>query len=334
MYLTNLKSINFLSLLIFGILIWGCTENEKKSSIPETTKVEVKLPTVPIFNEDSAYYFIEKQVAFGPRVPNFKNHEKAGFYLEQTLKKYADEITVQRFIQKNYKGENMNLKNIIASFNPKAEKRILLAAHWDTRFTADQDTQNQEKAIDGANDGASGVGILLEIARMIKADTQKLTIGIDILLLDGEDQGADGGDIPDTWCLGAQYWTKNKHVVNYKAEYGILLDMVGARGARFAMEGVSRYYAKDIVNKVWNAGNMLGYGYQFWFAESPEITDDHLYINRAGIKMIDIIEYSGNPSQGYFGDYWHTHNDNMDVIDKNTLKAVGQTLTFVIFTEK
>jgi glutaminyl-peptide cyclotransferase len=154
------------------------------------------------------------------------------------------------------------------------------------------------------------------------------------LLLDGEDQGEDGGDTPDTWCLGAQYWAKNKHIPNYKAEYGILVDMVGAKGARFAMEGVSRYYARDIVSKVWNAGNMLGYGYHFWFQESPEITDDHLYINRAGIKMIDIIEYSGNPQKGYFSDYWHTHNDNMEVIDKNTLKAVGQTVTFIIYTEK
>jgi glutaminyl-peptide cyclotransferase len=330
----NISKSNVLVVLMVFLL--ACSENKKspENIKNEALKPEVVLPKVPVFNEDSAYYFIEKQVAFGPRVPNSKGHEKAGFYLEQTLKKYADEIYIQRFSKKNYKGENMNLKNIIASFNPKAEKRILLAAHWDTRFTADQDTKDQDKPIDGANDGGSGVGVLLEIARMIKSDTQLLTIGVDILLLDGEDQGEDGGDTPDTWCLGAQYWAKNKHLPNYKAEYGILLDMVGAKGARFAMEGVSRYYARDIVNKVWNAGNMLGYGYHFWFYESPEITDDHLYINRAGIKMIDIIEYSGNHQKGYFGDYWHTHNDNMDVIDKNTLKAVGQTLSFILYTEK
>ena len=216
----------------------------------------------------------------------------------------------------------------------------MLAAHWDTRPFADKDSEDPSKTFEGANDGASGVGVLLEVARILSAD-QPLDVGVDIIFFDGEDYGEpesyDGDDLRSGkifWCLGSQYWSQNKHRKNYMAYYGILLDMVGARNARFYKEGGSMRFAKKIVSKVWEAGRSLGYDQYFINQRSPGITDDHIFVNQdAKIPMIDIVEYDPQSADSYFGTYHHTQRDNMTLIDKNTLKAVGQTLLYVIFNE-
>jgi glutaminyl-peptide cyclotransferase len=246
-------------------------------------------------------------------------------------------ITRQEFTAKSFDGKELKLKNLIISYNHKATKRILLAAHWDTRPFADQDETNPDKPIDGANDGGSGVAVLMELARAINAAEKKPDVGFDIILFDGEDYGQPmsypGPYQEDSWCLGSQYWAKNKHKTDYTAFYGILLDMVGAKDATYAKEGVSVAFAPTIVDKVWSTAGRLGYGNQFVSVKSSGITDDHTYINKlAMIPMIDIIEY--NTQGDYFGSYWHTHDDNINVIDKKSLKAVGQTLIEVLYREK
>jgi len=315
-------------ILCFVVLFFIACEDKKQ---PPATDITQKKSTVtaPAFNEDSAYYFIEKQVSFGPRIPNTISHVKCSDYLVQTLKKQNAIVTEQDMQVKAFDGTILRAKNIIASFNPNATKRILLAAHWDTRPWSDEDEKSPNKTFDGANDGASGVGVLLEIARVIQQSELKPKVGVDIILFDAEDYGKS--EHKDSYCLGSQYWSKNKHEQNYSAYYGILLDMVGAKDAKFCKEGVSMEYAPSVVNKIWDYATTLGYGNYFISQNAGSITDDHFYVNKiAKIPMVDIIDY--RPNSG-FGEFWHTQNDNIQIIDKATLKAVGQTVLHVLYNE-
>lgn len=320
-------------LSLFLLLLNGCKE---KSS---AKKVEIiTWQQAPPFNADSAYGYIQTQVQFGPRIPNSIAHKKCEEYLITSLSRHGWQVVTQPFEVKAFDNKILKATNIIASFNPDATKRILLAAHWDTRPFADQDSVNKNKPIDGANDGASGVGVLLEIARTITASAEKPKIGIDIILFDAEDYGQpeNSGYVPmqDSYCLGSQYWAKTPHKPLYKAYYGILLDMVGAKNAVFAMEGTSMMYAAEVMKKVWNIAAQLGYGSVFIPQTTDPIIDDHYYINKiAKIPTIDIIEYNPQREEAYFGYYWHTHNDNISIIDKNTLKAVGQVVLQTLYNE-
>jgi glutaminyl-peptide cyclotransferase len=334
------NNMNIALILLFGTFaLIGCdsAENGKTQKVV-TDENEAPLVQAPEFNSDTAYALIAKQVAFGPRVPNTSAHYATGEWIIKKLREYGAEVQVQNFQMRAYDGKMLNLRNIIASYNPNVANRVLLAAHWDTRPFADKDDANPKTPSDGANDGASGVGVLLEIARTIHEAKQNPEIGVDMIFFDGEDYGQpDNSELPyqdNSWCLGSQYWSKNKHNPNYRANYGILLDMVGAEGAKFAREGTSMQYAKEIVNKVWKAGNRIGYSDYFKYVNAPAITDDHSYVNAWGnIRMIDIIEYNMNNPNDYFGPYHHRHSDNMDVISKNTLKAVGQTVLHVLYNE-
>ena len=206
---------------------------------------------------------------------------------------------------------------------------------------ADKDSSRTKQPIDGANDGASGVGVLLEVARIVSSGNPKPAVGVDIILFDVEDYGipefddrskyVNAENNAEFYCLGSQHWGKNPHKPGYSAYYGILLDMVGAKNATFFKEQSSVEYASGILDKVWNVAQALGYGQYFRSEQSPAVTDDHTFVNTyAKIPMIDIIDFS---RQGSFGHYHHTHKDNMDIIDKNTLKAVGQTVVQVVWQE-
>jgi len=307
------------------------------SSKKETTSAPAKPGVaVPSFNADSAYAYVQAQVDFGPRVPNTAAHGFAGDYLINQLESYGGIVKVQSFEETTFDGERLSLRNIMGQFNTSAKKRILLAAHWDTRPFADKDAVDTMKTPDGANDGASGVGVLLEIARMISQEQP--TVGVDILFFDGEDWGEKNNTsrpnlpahLESWWALGSQYWSKNNG--NYHAYYGILLDLVGAKGAQFYVEGYSDQYAPKIVKKVWNTASQIGYSNYFIYKEQGVINDDHLYVNKhTTIQMIDIIQH--DPITGSFGDYHHTLKDNMDIIDRRTLKAVGQTVLHVLYNE-
>jgi hypothetical protein len=317
------KTLNLILALVI-IIQFGCDKKPKQKDTPESTPSP---PTYQMkFDKDSAYHFIEEQVSFGPRVPGTPEHLQASLYLQDKLTQYCDTAFVQIADVRTWQGNYLTIRNIIGSFNPTVKKRILLCAHWDTRPQADEDPENPTEPALGANDGGSGVGVLLEIARQLQK--QRPESGVDIVFFDAEDLGDRRGS-PESWCLGSQYWAKNPHVQNYTARFGILLDMVGAKDAIFPIEGNSLRYAEPYVRKVWNKARALGHSKYFVNYLGGDLIDDHLFINRIiGIPTMNIVHY--NPAQGGFGDFWHTHDDNMDVIDKNTLNAVGQTVFAVV----
>lgn len=337
--ISNLLLPALIMILIFATASCGDGKSAKSSTSQKESKKTVKPKIVtPDFNADSAYHFVEKQLSFGPRVPETEAHEACALWLEKTLGKFADTVMVQEFKARVYNNRIFTGKNIIASFNPGIQNRIFLSSHWDSRPYADHDpdVKNHTVPIDGANDGASGTGILLEIARQLSM--QHPAIGIDIVLFDLEDYGppqdSQTDQASETWGLGSQYWAANFHVPGYSARYGILLDMVGAPNAVFPMEGFSMYYAADITKKVWNIAGEIGYGDYFVFENGGYITDDHYFVNTiAQIPTIDIIHLDPGSVNGTFYDYWHTVNDNLDQIDPATLKVVGQTVLEVIFRE-
>ncbi len=338
-FIPLVKGIRLRNLLISSILlfiVFACKETPTESNTAEEPRIT--LQPIPEFNPDTAYRFIEQQVALGPRVPNTEPHRKAAEMFLATFRRYGWEVQSQDFEAIAYNGTILKSRNIIASYNPEAKRRILLGAHWDTRPYADmdEDKSRRREPINGANDGGSGTGVLLEVARVIAQDSLKIkNIGIDIILFDSEDYGQPEDEQQvafkkDSWCLGSQYWAKNKHKEGYSAYYGILLDMVGAANARFLLEGHSMEYAPTVVKKVWDTAQKLGFGKYFVYESTASLIDDHLYVNQlAGIPMIDIIQYEN----GAFGSFWHTHNDNMDIISKETLYAVGKTILQVLYNE-
>lgn len=327
-----LKKNKLFSFILSLILVVACNDDnpQTRQQSDEQRTNEIKSPnTVPSFNVDSAYQFITKQVSFGPRVPGSKEHFKTFEYLRNQLGGFADSLFVQTGSATTFDKKQIPIYNIIASFNPNHSKRILLAAHWDTRPFADEDDSAAQEPILGANDGGSGVGVLLEIARILHQTP--VDYGIDIIFFDAEDWG--NGAFENSYCLGSQFWGKRTHVPNYQADFGILLDMVGAKNAQFAIEGFSQQTAPFVVKKVWGIASEIGYSGVFVNYNRGYVTDDHFYVNQAtGIPMIDIIHYEPNVGQS-FGTYWHTHDDNMDIISKATLQAVGQTITTLLYRE-
>lgn len=325
-------SITGLLLLMMSFSLFACQQSSKQSEQEGESKEQ---PVSP-FRADSAYKQIEAQIAFGPRVPNTDGHKACAEYLATTLKGYGLDVHVQEASLKAYTGEILEARNIIASYAPERESRILLFAHWDTRHVADHDPNQalQEKPIDGADDGASGVAVLLELARHLNPDALK-NYGVDILLVDAEDYGVPhnvsySGNSETTWCLGTQYFAKHPYPEGYKAEFGILLDMVGAKGATFYREFFSQENAGYYTSLIWNLAQKMGYGKYFINQMGGAITDDHIFIHRGlGIPCVDILNYNPDSEKG-FGDHWHTHRDNIEIIDPQTLQAVGDVVWAVL----
>ena len=275
------------------------------------------------FDGEGAYALTRQQCDFGPRVPGTPAHAKCAEWLESTLKGSCDTVMVQTGTVQTATEGKMGIKNIIGIINPEASQRLLLLAHWDTRPWADNDpdASNHSKPVMGANDGASGVGVLLQLASQLKAESP--TIGVDIVLVDAEDMGED--DNEESWGLGTQYWVQHPHVKGYKPLFGILLDMVGASDATFTREYYSTQYAGGFVDLVWKCAA----GSHFINAQGGAVTDDHVFVNRAGIPCVDIIDLRSDSPTGFCPE-WHTINDTMGAIDPATLAQVGQTLLNVI----
>ena len=313
-----------------GYILW-----KPASGVPAA---EVTLVETPDFKADSAYAFVAQQVAFGPRIPGSEASQNTQRFLVAKLKSYGWTVTEQPFTAFRYDGKKLQGTNIIAQFQPAIAKRILLAAHWDARSIADKDSVRKNEPIDAANDGASGVGVLLEIARNLHETKNKPAVGVDIVLFDLEDHGEPedytGEHKPNSWALGSQHWAANLVPANYRPYYGILLDMVGGKGAMFPHEGTSMQYAPGIVRSVWATAADLGYSNLFVDQDAFGISDDHTAVNEiAKIQMIDMIDLRATNGGFEFGSFHHTHADNIENIDKSTLKAVGQTLLQVLYRE-
>jgi Zn-dependent M28 family amino/carboxypeptidase len=327
-------SILFIFTLVTLTLCFGACSNDKKPSkqtaqTPQSNTNAYKQVS-PMFNADSAYFFIEKQVAFGPRIVESKASLQCADWIASKFKSYGAQVILQKGSMTNWDKRKIKVTNIIAQINPTAKKRILLTAHWDSRPYADNDpiVSNRTKPVLAADDGGSGVAVMIEVARIISEN--KLPIGVDFMCFDAEDLGKP--EFEDSYCLGTQYWGKNIVPANYHADFAINLDMVGGKGATFIWEKNSIDQGETYLRKVWEKAALLGYANQFQYLQNGQITDDHVYVHQyTQIPAIDIIHF--NPNTG-FPAWWHTVNDDLNNIDKGTLKAVGQTLLEVIFTEK
>ena len=333
---------NITLIIVLAFLLASCGEKQHKGT-PQSKQEPKKTVVVPQFHADSAYQFVAHQTSYGPRVPLTEAHSACAEWLTAKLAEYADTVIVQDFRTRLYDGRGIDGKNLIGVFHPEAKKRIVLCAHWDSRPYADHDPDeaNTRKPIDGANDGASGVGVLLECARQFKSMPLREGLGVDIIFFDLEDYGPHQEETMkyydeevNHWALGSQYWAKHPHVYGYKAYYGILLDMVGGSNPNFQKEYYSQGYAAWVSNKVWHRAHDLGYHPYFSNELGSLISDDHLPLNQtAGIPTIDIIDLQPESSNNCFPEVWHTLNDNIEHIDKNTLGMVGDVLLHVIYEE-
>lgn len=323
---------HYLYIFIAAILLSACSNKvQTPAASPEQNQAKI----VPAFNADSAYTAVAKQLDFGPRVPGTQAQEECAQWLQSELERYGAKVYVQRSTVKAYDGTQLPCINLIGSIKPEARNRVLLISHWDSRPMADEDPDMSKRnlPVPAANDGASGVGVLLEIARLTTLQTPNM--GIDIFLTDVEDYGAPdswkGAHDEKYWALGTQQWCRNTHVSNYQASYGILLDMVGSGNATFYREYFSDRYANDVVDLVWKTAAKLGYSGTFINRQGAGITDDHVFVNRmTHIPTIDIIDTRENAG-GTFYPFWHTTEDTLDKISKETLGKVGNVLVQLLF---
>ncbi len=315
-----------LSLLIAAIM--GCADKQpRKKEQSEPVQTPAPSIAIPHFNSERAFGFLVKQTDFGPRNPNSTGHQACSNYLTTQLRGLADAVSVQEFQHTGYGGEILSLTNIIASFNPAMEQRILLCAHWDTRPRAEHD-ENKDRRNEpmlGANDGASGVAVLLELATLLH--TQKPAIGVDLILFDGEDYGNEGDHA--SYLLGSRHFALNLEPER-QYRFGILVDMVGDKFLDLPREENSVKYAPDIVSLVWSKAKELGYT-EFLDEVEGAVYDDHLPLNEIGIKTIDIIDFNfPDPTNRY----WHTHQDVPENCSPESLGAVGTVLTHVIYSQR
>lgn len=325
--------------LAFGLVTLtacsSCSNASQSNASGQATKAETPASNKPLFSADSAYLYVKKQLEFGPRVPGSESQQQTAQWLESELKRHGASVTIQRTEAKAYNGKTLPVINLVGSYNPNAKMRVLLMSHWDSRHIADHDADANKRnlPVPAANDGASGVGVLLEIARL--AGIQLPEVGIDIFFTDVEDYGApeDWKGVHDEkwWAMGTQLWCKKVRNEGYHAEYGILLDMVGAPDATFYREYYSQRYANGYVDQVWNAAAKLGYSNLFVNQSGGGITDDHIFVNDIlGIPTIDIID-TRLDGEGTFFPYWHTTEDTLDKISEETLGKVGQVLVSLLW---
>lgn len=318
----------FLYIILIPLMMAACT-----SKRAATTEVEH-----PAFSADTAYRLIEHQVKYGPRVPGSKAHLACGLFLVNMLHNAGAEVEIQQGTLLNYAGEEQTISNIIGRFGDiSASNRILLCAHYDSRPWSDEEADYDARylPVPAANDGASGVGVLLEIARQISKDTA-WSKPVDIVFFDCEDMGTPsfytGTQREDTWCLGSQLWARRMAQSGHNRDYqmGVLLDMVGAPDATFPKEYYSMQTSADYVEKLWRQAARLGYGRYFVSNAAYPIVDDHYYVSLlAGIPCLDIIHYDMTHETG-FPAWWHTQADDMRNIDTATLQAVGEVVMSLI----
>ena len=309
-------------------MILACGEQKPKAPAP-IVKKDVRVPS---FDGQGAYELIEKQMSFGPRVPGTRGHEQCKQWIIEQMESLGAKVITQEF-EADFQGRTgVKSTNIMAQINPEFPNRILLAAHWDTRAVSEkeEDPVLKSKPVPGADDGGSGVAMLIQLARTINENP--IEMGVDFLFFDSEDQGDNAVDV--TWCLGSQYWSRNIVPKGYSPKYGILFDMVGAKNASFYMEGFSRVHAGKQTEKIWTLAGRMGYSDFFINQNAGGITDDHRFVNElTDIPMLNIVNLKPEVQGQTFQKCHHTQCDDMSMIDQRTLKVVGQVATAVLYKE-
>ena len=320
------------SILLLLLLCVSCVKQQQSS----TTNSQLST-----FSADSAYTYIAQQLAFGARVPGTQAHEACGDWLVSELARHGAQVKNQHGTMTNYAGKPQAIRNIVAILEGNTSHAILLCAHWDCRPWSDEEELYEDRfePVMGANDGASGVGVILEMVRQLSIRKSKgeFIPTVQVVFFDCEDMGTPahftGSQRDHTWCLGSQYWAQQLKIQNskFKINYGVLLDMVGDPSATFPKEYFSMQYARGYVEQLWRTAQRLGYGRYFvQQATYYPITDDHYYVNTiAGIPCVDIIDYKTNTETG-FAEWWHTQHDDIQNINKQTLQAVGETVLTTI----
>ena len=320
------------SILVLLLLCVSCVKQQQSS----TTNSQLST-----FSADSAYTYIAQQLAFGARVPGTQAHEACGDWLVSELARHGAQVKNQHGTMTNYAGKPQAIRNIVAILEGNTSHAILLCAHWDCRPWSDEEElyENRFEPVMGANDGASGVGVILEMVRQLSIRKSKgeFIPTVQVVFFDCEDMGTPahftGSQRDHTWCLGSQYWAQQLKIQNskFKINYGVLLDMVGDPSATFPKEYFSMQYARGYVEQLWRTAQRLGYGRYFvQQATYYPITDDHYYVNTiAGIPCVDVIDYKTNTETG-FAEWWHTQHDDIQNINKQTLQAVGETVLTTI----
>ena len=296
------------------VVLMGCPSGGRDANGNAAAQV------APPFSAEAAFQHVRTQVGFGPRVAGMPGHDRQLQWMVEYLSGRADSVTLQKFTHTTSTDHRkLAMANVIAHFNPQATDRVLLVAHWDTRPTADSeaDEADRKRPIDGANDGASGTAVLLEIANVLSKT--KPGVGVDLLFVDGEDYGPSEPDM----YLGAKYFAAN--VGGYRPLYGVLVDMIGDRTPEFPIEDNSQRMAPEVVQRIWNLAEELGFGRYFPRTNAGAITDDHVPLNQAGIRTANIIDCCDHP--------WHTLEDNLDNVSAEGLGVVGAVLLELIFRE-
>lgn len=290
---------------------------------PETPPPQPRVER-PTFDGSRAYELARTQVAFGPRVPGTPGHADQLDWMISTLTPLADSVHVEEFDYATTGGATLSLTNVQASFNLDAPQRLLLLAHWDTRPTADQEADSAARnvPIQGANDGASGVAVLMTLAEMFAE--QAPPIGVDLLFVDGEDYGPTTEDM----FIGARHYADGlADSAEDPPMYAVLLDMVGDADPEFPIEGNSAQYALDVAQRVWGVARDLGYAQYFPPRVGQSLQDDHIPLNQAGLKTIDIIDFNYGPDHSF----WHTAQDRMENVSPRTLAMVGEVIAELVY---
>ena len=327
----------FISGLALMTVCCSCSQSaSQQGSTSSAEKAVQTRATSPQFCADSAFYYVKQQLDFGPRVPGSDAQQECATWLENELTRKGAIVKVQRTEATAYDGTKLPVINIVGSYKPEAKMRVLLMSHWDCRHVADNDpdASKRQQPVDGANDGASGVGVLLELARL--ASNQLPQVGIDIFLTDVEDYGAPddwkGSHDEKWWAMGTQLWCQQAQKEGYRAQYGILLDMVGAPDATFYREYYSERYASTYVDQIWRTAAELGYGQLFVNRQGGGVTDDHVFVNKIlGVPTVDVIDTRPDSNDGSFYPYWHTTEDTLDKLSAETMQKVGNVLVKLLW---
>jgi peptidase M28-like protein len=271
------------------------------------------------FSGQRAFGYLEQQMQFGPRIPGTAAHERCGDWIRQRLRASADSVVVQAFTHVTRRGQKLPLRNFLARYRPEATERVLLLAHWDTRPHADQSANlgQQRLPVPGANDGASGVALLLGVADALKAKPP--AIGVDLLFVDGEDFGdfADSNDV----LIGSHYFAAHQPP-GYQPLFAVLFDMVADKNQQFYYEGNSQAFAPEAVDRVWRVAGDLGYGRVFIPGVKHTLIDDHVALQKAGIHAIDVVDFDYP--------YWHTTDDTIDKVSAASLQVVGDVAVALV----